>query len=214
VALVLDGDFQVPLSGISHEVDLTVQIEGAKPIRVNGILLWTHFGVSGPATLDISRHWHRARIEQREVKVYVNLAGGKDSANVESHLLAIASEQPRIHLCNALARFLPARVAESVLVALDIDGTTPMAHLPKDVRRKVVQALIRWPLSVRDSRGYTHAEATAGGVPLTEVHSRTLHSRKCPGLYFTGEILDVDGRIGGFNFQWAWSSAQAAARAI
>jgi len=67
---------------------------------------------------------------------------------------------------------------------------------------------------VLDSRGYSHAEATAGGVPLAEVNPRSLDSRKCPGLYFAGEILDVDGRIGGFNFQWAWASAWVAATAL
>jgi len=89
-----------------------------------------------------------------------------------------------------------------------------MAHLPKDVRQKVVQALVRWYLPVRDSRGYAHAEATAGGVTLSEVDRRSLGSRKCPGLYFVGEILDVEGRIGGFNFQWAWASAWVVAAAL
>ena len=214
VALVLDGDFHVPLTGISHEVELTVQAVGSKPVRVCGMLLWTHFGISGPAALDLSRHWHRACLDKREVTVFANLVGGQDSAHVEGQLLALASAQPRIQLRNALARLLPARVADAVLGALGVSGTTPMAHLPKDVRRRVVQALVRRPLPVRDSRGYAHAEVTAGGVPLGEVHSRTLGSRKCPGLYLPGEILDVDGRIGGFNFQWAWASAWVVASAL
>ena len=74
--------------------------------------------------------------------------------------------------------------------------------------------MVRWPLAVRDSRGYAHAEVTAGGIPFGEVITRTLGSRLCDGLYFAGEILDVDGRIGGFNFQWAWSSAWVVANAI
>jgi len=213
-ALVLDGDFHRPLSGISHEVELTVQAVGSKAVRVCGALLWTHFGVSGPAALDLSRHWHRACLERREVTVFANLVGGKDSADVEGQLLAIAAAQPRIQLRNALASLLPARVADAVLGALALPGTTLMAHLPKDVRRRVVQALVRWLLPVRDSRGYAHAEVTAGGVPLAEVNSRTLGSRKCPGLYLPGEILDVDGRIGGFNFQWAWASAWVVATAL
>ncbi len=214
VAFVLDGDFHVPLSGISHEVELTVQADGSKPVRVRGMLLWTHFGISGPATLDLSRHWHRACLEGRDVAVFANLVGGRDSADIAGQLLSIASAQPRVQLRKALASLLPARVADAILDALGVSGTTPMAHLPKDVRRRVVQALVRWPLPVRDSRGYPHAEVTAGGVPLAEVHSRTLASRKCPGLYLPGEILDVDGRIGGFNFQWAWASAWVVATAL
>ena len=77
-----------------------------------------------------------------------------------------------------------------------------------------VHALTDWPLAVRDSRGYNYAEATAGGVPLDEINPATMESRRCPGFYLVGEILDVDGRIGGFNFQWAWSSAWVAAAAM
>ena len=214
VALVLDGVFHVPLSGISHEVELTVEATGLKPVRVCGVMLWTHFGVSGPATLDLSRHWHRARLEQRKVSVFANLVGGMDTAAIEAQLFATASTQPRIQLCNALAQLIPARLAGAILAELKVSGTTPMAHLPKDARRKVVKALVRWHLPVRDSRGYKYAEVTAGGVPFVEVNSRTLGSRKCPGLYLPGEILDVDGRIGGFNFQWAWASAWVVATAM
>ena len=81
-------------------------------------------------------------------------------------------------------------------------------------RRRLAHALTEWPLAVTASRGYNFAEATAGGVSLDEIRWSTMESRVCPGLYLTGEILDVDGRIGGFNFQWAWASARVAAAAI
>jgi len=71
--------------------------------------------------------------------------------------------------------------------------------------------MLEWPMAVRDSRGYGYAEVTAGGVPLSEIDPGSMASRKCPGLYLVGEMLDVDGRIGGFNFQWSWSSAHVAA---
>ena len=77
----------------------------------------------------------------------------------------------------------------------------------------MADALAAWPLPVRESLGWDRAEATAGGVPLAEVHSATLASRLCPGLHLAGEMLDVDGRLGGFNFQWAWASAWVAAQA-
>ena len=77
-----------------------------------------------------------------------------------------------------------------------------------------MHALVEWPLPVVDTRGYNYAEVTAGGVALTEIDPATMESRVCPGLFLVGEILDVDGRIGGFNFQWAWSSACVAARAL
>ncbi len=214
VALVLDGEFHQPLSGVSHDVELTVEAAGMKPVRVRGVLLWTHFGISGPATLDVSRHWHRARLEHGDVAVFANLIGGKDVTTLDGELLDIASAKPRIQLSNALAQLFPARLADAMLAELQVSGTTAMAHLSKDVRLKIVKALVRWPLPVLDSRGYAHAEVTAGGIPFTEVHARTLGSKICPGLYLPGEILDVDGRIGGFNFQWAWASAWVVATAL
>ena len=214
VPLVLDGDFHMPVSGITQEVELTVEAAGRKPVRTRGALLWTHFGVSGPAVLDVSRHWHRAHLEQREVTVLANFVPGEDAVGVEDRLLTLVSTQPRVQLHNALARLLPARVADALLDALGVPGTTHMAHLPKELRRRVARALVRWVLPVRDSRGYAYAEATAGGVSLTEVDPRSLGSRKCPGLYLAGEILDVDGRIGGFNLHWAWASASVVAAGL
>jgi len=212
--LVLSGDFHAPLSGIAQDVELTVLIPECKPVRISGAMLWTHFGVSGPAVLDASRHWHRAKLEQRNVTVTVNFRGGKDFASAERELINLASDRPKTMLRNALAQFLPARLADAILHRLDIDAATPMAHLKKDQRRRLVHGLVAWPLPVIDSRGYTYAEATAGGVPLTEIDSTTMASRKCPGLFLVGEILDVDGRIGGYNFQWAWSSAFVAAAGL
>ena len=210
VPLILADDFHAPLSGIAQDVELTVRAAGSRAICIRGALLWTHFGVSGPAVLDASRHWHRARLEGRDVCVTANFLPGDDFAEAERKLLALASSQPKALLHNALARLLPARVAAAVLSALEIVGPLPMAHFAREPRRKLVHALLAWPLPVVDSRGYAHAEVTAGGVPLSEIDPTSMASRKCPNLYLVGEILDVDGRIGGFNFQWAWSSGWVA----
>ena len=115
---------------------------------------------------------------------------------------------------NALGEWFPERFVQAVLDTLGIAGRTPLAHLARDDRRKLLNSLLDWPLPVIGSRGFGHAEATAGGVPLAEIDPATLMSRRCPGLFLAGEILDVDGRIGGFNFQWAWSSAYVAAEGV
>ena len=86
----------------------------------------------------------------------------------------------------------------------------PLAQLSKDNRRALVRTLTALPLPVTADRGYEFAEVTAGGVPLSEVHLSTMESRVCPGLHLAGEILDVDGRIGGYNFQWAWCTGRLA----
>jgi predicted flavoprotein YhiN len=94
-----------------------------------------------------------------------------------------------------------------------VDAATSLAQLPREARRAVAHAVTALALDVTGSRGFSHAEATAGGVPLDEIEPATMESRKCPGLYLAGEMLDVDGRLGGFNFQWAWSSGWIAGRA-
>jgi predicted flavoprotein YhiN len=95
-----------------------------------------------------------------------------------------------------------------------VNSSLNLAHLDRPLRRRLSHALAEWPLAVSGNRGYNYAEATAGGVALDEIEPGTMASRRCAGLYLVGEMLDVDGRIGGFNFQWAWSSAYAAARSL
>jgi predicted Rossmann fold flavoprotein len=114
----------------------------------------------------------------------------------------------------ALATMMPASAAAALLHRLAIDGSEALAHFSRDARRRLSHALVEWPLPVTGSRGYNFAEATAGGVALTEIDPSTMGSRICSGLYLVGEMLDVDGRIGGFNFQWAWSTGYVAGRGI
>lgn len=209
--LVLEGDFHQPLSGISHDADIHVRVEGERPTVIRGALLWTHFGVSGPAVLDASGLWSRARQEHRTVSLVVNFVPGESFESTEARLLELARQRPREHLGNALSTVIPARVAGALLEELGIDGAISMAHLARDVRRRLLHALRARPLPVIDTRGFNYAEVTSGGVPLGEVDPATMASRVCPGLFLVGEILHVDGRIGGFNFQWAWSTAWVAA---
>lgn len=220
--LVLRGGFHKGLSGIAHEVELTARVPGEKPVRVHGPMLWTHFGISGPAAMDVSRVWHRAALEGRPIELTANLlpsdATARGTADTfeaeEQRWIEQATREPRTQLRNALGQRLPARLVDAVLAELTIDGRTALAHLSREVRRRLILALRQWPLAVVDSRGFAHAEVTAGGVALNEIDPATMASRKCPGLYLVGEILDVDGRIGGYNFQWAWSTGFVAGRAL
>ncbi len=202
------------LSGISHDAELTVWVEGAVTARLRGALLWTHFGISGPVALNASRHWARADLEGKEVAVTLNSCPGETFDAVDRRLTQLTIERPRAMIVTGLAAFLPAAVAAALLSGLSIAPDTILAHMPRDVRRRLAHALTSWPLAVSGTRGYTVAEATAGGVALDEIDPATMESRVCPGLYLVGEVLDVDGRIGGFNFQWAWSSARAAAQGL
>jgi predicted Rossmann fold flavoprotein len=202
------------LSGVSQEVELAVRADRAIVVRLAGALLWTHFGVSGPVAMNASRHWLRARLEGRDAAIGVNFCPGRRFDDVDADLQRAVATGAKTMVRSAVAAMLPASVADAILGYLAIDGETALAHFPRADRRRLAGALVEWPLPVIDSRGYNFAEATAGGIALDEINPATMESRVCPGLHCVGEILDVDGRIGGFNFQWAWSSAFVAARAV
>jgi predicted Rossmann fold flavoprotein len=214
--LVLDAGDAVhrSLSGVSLDAEIAVWLDDAVSIRLRGAMLWTHFGVSGPAALDASRHLLRARVENRTAALTVNFRPGRllDDANAE--WVGMSRSHPKASVQTTLATMVPASMAAALLSALAIDGRIELAHLSRADRLRLSRALVEWPLPVTGTRGYGAAEATAGGVALTEVNPATMESRVCEGLFLVGEMLDVDGRIGGFNFQWAWSSAFVAGRAI
>ena len=214
VPLILGDSLHQRLAGVAHPVSVTVRSDGADPVRLEGPMLWTHFGVSGPVMLNSSRHWLRARLEGRAADVALQVLPGATFTELEAWMHEQQSEHPRALLRTVIAARLPASVADAWIEAVGIDPATPMAHLPRDDRRRLIAALLETPLGVADSRGYNYAEVTAGGIPLSQIDAATMESRVCPRLYLIGEMLDVDGRIGGFNFQWAWSSAWVAARAI
>jgi predicted Rossmann fold flavoprotein len=211
--LRLGGDRHTRLSGVAHRVSLALRADGRVHERLDGPLLWTHFGASGPVVLNMSRHWHRARLQHRDVGVIVNVCPDDTFESLERWWREQQEARPRARIATLLATRLPAAVADLWIASAGIDPEITVAHLPRDDRRRLVRALVETPLEVVDSRGYGYAEVTAGGVPLDEVDPATLESRICPGLYLAGEILDVDGRLGGFNFQWAWASGWVAGRA-
>jgi predicted flavoprotein YhiN len=105
---------------------------------------------------------------------------------------------------------LPERLAQALCTAAGVDPAAPGHQLTRGARRALVQHLAALPLPITGTRGWQAAEVTAGGVPLNELDLATMQSRRCPGLHLCGEICDVDGRIGGYNFQWAWASGYVA----
>ena len=214
VPLVLRADmFHRELAGVSLPVELSTYVDGGRVDRRSGSLLWTHFGVSGPVVMDASRHWVIAHARGQRAEMRCNFVPGCDFAQVEGWLQRAAAERPRQSLGRCLADRLPERVASALARWCACDPATPLGQLWREQRRVLVHALTAFVLPVERDRGWDFAEVTAGGVPLEEIDYRTMHSRLVPGLYLAGELLDCDGRIGGFNFQWAWATGFLAGRA-
>jgi len=205
--------FHASLAGISQEVELSVFENGKRIDRRAGSLLWTHFGISGPVVMDASRHWVITRESGGNPEMRCNLLHPDSFDEVERWLIDQATSAARTTIINALAKRLPERVAGAILAFCRIDAVMTCGQLPREQRRALAHALTALPMDVQQHRGWNYAEVTAGGVPLDEIDFRTMESRKVPGLYLAGEMLDCDGRIGGFNFQWAWATGYLAGSA-
>jgi hypothetical protein len=199
-------------SGVSMEARLRLIQDRRLLIELSGALLFTHFGVSGPVALNLSRHWLRARLDdpQRPLLVTMGVLPLRTVDEAERWLTRQSVLHPRQHAATVLNSLLPERLAKAM--AEEVAEGQTLAHLTREQRRHLARHLTALPLPVIETRGYAYAEATAGGVDLREIDPGTMQSRKIDGLFLCGEILDVDGRIGGFNFQWAWSSGHVAGR--
>ena len=171
VPLVLDEQTSIhrEVTGVSQEVSLTVWIDGMVSCRLDGSLLWTHTGASGPVAMNASRHWLRAELEGRPIRVTVNFCPPASFDEIDRRLQQFARESPRATPQSMLARFVPASVASAILQRIGVDASVQVAHLGRDERRSLAHALAEWPLPIVATRGYNFAEATAGGVALEEI---------------------------------------------
>lgn len=212
--LVLDETmFHAACSGISMHVQLTARVDGKEVDRRDGSLLFTHFGVSGPVVMDASRFVTMRQDDETPVELLCSFLPGETYESINEYLIEAGRLSGGKTLVSYVSERMPRRVAECLVEHIGIDGGVEMSRLSKDGRRRVVRGLTELKLPVVRHRGWNYAEVTAGGVPMDEVNQKTMESRVRPGLYLVGEMLDVDGRIGGFNFQWAWATGWRAGRA-
>ena len=166
-------------------------------------LLFTHRGLSGPSILQISSYWREGD------SLVVDLAHGKDVAGV---LREQRQKAGRISVKNALGMLLPEKLARQIVERVGAVGN--LADQPDPVIERLASEAEQWRVTPSGSEGYRTAEVTLGGVDTRELDARSMASRKVPGLYFIGEVVDVTGWLGGYNFQWAWSSGWAAGQVV
>lgn len=208
VPLTFEEAAWAPFAGLSG-LSLPVQIgTGSKKDGMEFLedLLFTHRGLSGPGVLQISSYWQEGR------PVRLNLLPGTDVA----HHLMHAKSTSKKRIANELAALLPARLSELWTdrgAELGYDWNRPVNEAADKALQTLALALSRWELIPNGTEGYRKAEVTAGGVDTTALSGRTMESRQS-GLYFIGEVVDVTGWLGGYNFQWAWSSGFACAQGL
>jgi len=190
-----DLEFMKPLAGVAADAIVSC---GRTSFRE--ALLFTHRGLSGPAILQISSYWHAGEA------VTINLL--PDLGDSFDWLRAARDSRPKAALKTLLAEKLPSRLAEAI--ALDWPG--PLGSLSNKQLQAISDRCSRWHVVPSGTEGFKKAEVTRGGISTSELSSKTMEAKKQPGLYFIGECVDVTGWLGGYNFQWAWSSGWAAAQ--
>ncbi|URX61980.1 NAD(P)/FAD-dependent oxidoreductase [Luteibacter anthropi] len=201
VPLTLSGKHQERFDGLSG-VALPVEARvGEASFR--DAMLFTHRGLSGPSILQVSSYWEPG------ADLRLDLLPGIDAGDA---LLAGRAERPAAELKTVLSGLLPRRLAER-LCEIWLQNR-PMRQFRDAELREIGAQLADWPVVASGTEGYRTAEVTLGGVDTDEVSSSTMMSRRQPGLYFVGEVLDVTGHLGGYNFQWAWASGNAAGQAV
>jgi predicted Rossmann fold flavoprotein len=184
------------LSGIS--IDALAACDGVK-FREN--ILLTHRGLSGPAILQVSSYWKRGDA------ISIDLLPDENAAAIFA-----AERESEMELANLLSQHLPRRFAHA-WCALHA-RSRPLNQYSMRELEEIARRLHAWQLVPDGSEGYKKAEVTAGGVDTDELSSKTMEARRTPGLYFIGEVVDVTGHLGGFNFQWAWASGFAAGQYV
>ncbi|MSR19770.1 MAG: aminoacetone oxidase family FAD-binding enzyme [Gemmatimonadetes bacterium] len=195
------------LAGVATDVTLSAP-DSKPPFSTTGALLVTHRGWSGPAVLDASHLATRGRPDGVRQEILVNWAGS-ETIDWDGALRESAGTVRAV-----VAVRLPRRLADALVLEAGVAPETPLAQLRRSDRQKIADALTVYPLPWTGHEGYQKAEVTGGGVALAEIDPRTMESRRTPGLYLCGEILDAFGPIGGHNFLWAWATGRAAGSSV
>ncbi|MFD0738408.1 NAD(P)/FAD-dependent oxidoreductase [Lysobacter koreensis] len=205
VPLTLSGKHQERLADLSGvALPVTASCNGAS---FSNFMLVTHRGISGPSILQVSSYW------QPGDELRIDLLPGLDALET---LQALQRERPAAELKTVLGELLPKRFAQRLC---EVWLTGPLSNRPikqfnAPQLREIAETLQHWPLVASGTEGYRTAEVTLGGVDTDELSSTTMQSKRVPGLFFIGEVVDVTGWLGGYNFQWAWASGHAAGNAV
>ena len=184
------------LSGVS--IDTIVSCRDTS-FREN--ILFTHRGLSGPAILQISNYWGEGE------PIHINLLPDRSAMEILN-----AQRQSKMELANLLSQHLPRRFVQAWCE--QFAPSRPMNRYTVEELQTIARRLYQWEVQPSGTEGYAKAEVTVGGVDTDELSSKTMESRRVPGLYFIGEVVDVTGWLGGYNFQWAWASGFAAGQAV
>ena len=214
VQLELNSKAHEKMSGAKVDGAVTLLINSKAVETVSGDILFTNYGVSGFAILDISQKASQNLLNYQAVDVSLNLLPKYTSQSLSSYMIKLSQINAALSLLDLLHGLLPLKIAKTLLDTLDLPHTTKINTLNTKLSKRIANQILHWKFEVKDTHGFRHAEVAGGGVDTTEINPLTMESLKRDNLYLIGEVLDVVGRRGGFNFTWAWASAFTCAKDI
>jgi len=200
------------MSGAKVNAEVTLLVNHKKEISIIGDVLFTNYGVSGFAILDISQRASEALLQYNAVTISVNLLPEFSAQKLSAHILHVKKHMPDFTILDVLVGLLPLKIVNGLLEDLHVNPATK--DIETKLAKKIANLMLNWRFEVQDTHGFRHAEVSGGGINTDEINPKTFESKKQKNLYFIGECLDVVGRRGGYNFAFAWASAHAAAQAI
>jgi len=214
VQLEIDSKIVHKMAGAKVDGEVTLFVNHQKELTAKGDILFTNYGISGFAVLDISQAASKALLDFSHVAVSLNLLPSLTQQQTASHIISLSKRLPEFTLLDILVGLLPLKISANILDFLELSHATEAKDINTKTAKRIANAIANWKFEVEETHGFRHAEVSGGGIDTTEVNPKTMESLKQKNLYFTGEVLDVVGRRGGYNFAFAWASAYLAAQDI
>ena len=214
VGLHTDSSYNEMLSGVKIHGEATLYIDRLKEKNVQGDILFTAYGVSGLAVLDISQGASLALSYAQDVQISLNLLHGQNPQSLTSQLTNLCKALPEHTFATLLGSIVPHKLALCVLQQSSLENSLKASQVNPKIIKGVMNQLTNYRLHITDTHGYKHAEVCGGGVDTTEIDVKSFESKKLQGLYFVGELLDITGERGGYNFQFAFASGILCAQHI
>ena len=214
VGLHLNSLTHEELSGVKIDGEVTILIDGFKEKTVQGDLLFTKYGISGLAIFDISQIASKALVNFQNVEISLNLLKDFNTQSLFALILNLCKTLPKNKISTVLAGIIPLKLSLAVLKEIHLDPDCEALHVNTKLIKTLINKLQNWKFKVTDTHGFSHAEVCGGGVDTREIDKKTFESKKLKALYFVGEVLDVLGERGGYNFQFAFTCGVLCAEAI
>src|SRR3989339_586360 len=214
VQLHLNSKNHPKMAGVKTVAEVTLVIDGKSNTKVTGDILFAAYGISGLAILDISQRASYALLNKQRVSISLNLLPRYDRVELVSVIEKLFASVPKHTVHTALCGVIPAKIATYLLedAAIALSATVSSLN-PKEIK-KLAHLIGEWKFDVTDTHGFKHAEVSGGGVSTAQVNNKTMESKLVEGLYFAGEVLDIVGRRGGYNFNFAWASGMIAGKEL